>query len=225
MEPKIIKEFLLSKGIEHLYHANSVVTALTYINNGGLMSRSFVENAGLLQTPQKTDKSDKILGVYGDIFFDSVDLHLRMNDINYYGSVLFVYSVELLDDISSYDVLITKSNPIHWDEAISNNEKYFSSLYELKATFQKGNFNQHITIRHINEPISFNRLSEIILDYPGDDKKAYFDTAKNEIESALKKNNIHIPIKSRVCHENCKCRDKYKNYKEGFTYHRFKTTP
>lgn len=223
MESKIIKDLLLANNVEYLYHANSVLTALTYINNGGLMSRSFVEKTGLLQTPQKTDESDKIFDVYDDIFFDSIDLHYRMKNINDYGPVLFVYSVELLDDVSSYDVLITKSNPIHWNESISYEEKYFSSLYELSNNFQKGNFNQHITIRHVDKPIAFDKLSEIILDYPGDDKKEYFETAKNEIKNALKENGIYIPIKSRVCSSDCKCRDKYKNFKEGFTYHRFKT--
>lgn len=222
MEAKTIKELLISKNVEYLYHANSVLTSLTYINNGGLMSRSFVDDSGLIQTPQMSDESDKKLDVYNDVFFDSVDLHSRMKDINHYGPVSFVYSVEVLDDICSYDVLITKSNPIHWSDTISHEEKYFTSLLDLKKNFAKGNFGQHITIRHIDEKIGFDKLEKIILDYPGDDKISHFEKAKHEIENALKKNNINIPIEVRNCSNDCKCTKKYKEHNAGYTYHRFK---
>lgn len=222
MEAKTIKELLISKNVVRLYHANSVLTSLTYINNGGLMSRSFVDDSGLIQTPQISDESDKNLDVYNDVFFDSVDLHSQMKDVNHYGPVSFVYSVDVLDAICSYDVLITKSNPIHWKDTISLEEKYFTTLPELKENFVKGNFCQHITIRHINQKIGFDKLEKIILDYPGDEKISYFEKAKQEIENALRKNNINIPIEVRNCSNDCNCKIKYKKNKDGYTYHRFK---
>lgn len=222
MEAKTIKELLISKNVNHLYHANSVLTSLTYINNGGLMSRSFVENSKLIQTSQMSDESDKRFDVYDDIFFDSVDLHSRMNDINYYGPVLFVYSVDVLDDICSHDVLITRENPIYWNDTISDEEKYFTTLPDLRNEFEKGNFCQHITIRHINEKIGFDKLEKIILDYPGNDKTTYFEKAKYEIENALKNNHIDIAIETRNCSNDCKCKEKYKeSYK--CIYDKFKT--
>lgn len=223
MEPRIIKAVLLSNDVKHLYHANSVVTALTYINNGGLMSRDFVERTGLPQTPQQTDESDKALDVYDDIFFDSVDLHVRMKNNNHYGPVLFVYSVDVLDLIPAYDVLITKDNPIHWDENILYAQKYFLSLPELENDFAKGNFGQHITIRHIDEPLTFDKLEKIILDYPGDDKIDYFNNAKSEIERALRYNNINVPVEVRKCSDDCKCKEKYRTSMAGYTYYRFTT--
>ena len=50
-------------GATGLYHANSVTTSSTFLEQGGLLSRKFVEDRGLNQTAQYSDSNDKKLGI------------------------------------------------------------------------------------------------------------------------------------------------------------------
>ena len=52
MTNQTIKQILKKKGVSHLYHANTMITACTFIENGGLLSRGAVEDLGLSQSPQ-----------------------------------------------------------------------------------------------------------------------------------------------------------------------------
>ena len=108
MTNKDIQRILLEKEVAHLYHANSMATACTFLENGGLLSRGAVEDFGLYQTPQETDATDKLLDVYYDIFFDSVDIHERIGKINHYGPIVFVYSTDVLE-ICSEQISISDS--------------------------------------------------------------------------------------------------------------------
>lgn len=63
-----IKSILKAKGVENLFHANTVCTAITFLKYGGLLSRGAVENMGLIQTSQISDNDDKKYGVFYDIF-------------------------------------------------------------------------------------------------------------------------------------------------------------
>ena len=45
-----VKKVLIHKGVTELFHVNSVITSLTFINNGGLLSRETVEEYNLPQT-------------------------------------------------------------------------------------------------------------------------------------------------------------------------------
>ena len=72
MTNETIQRILSQKGVNNLYHANTVETACTFLQNGGLLSRGAVEDLRLHQSPQETDDTDKLLDVYYDIFFDSV---------------------------------------------------------------------------------------------------------------------------------------------------------
>ncbi len=47
-----IIEILKGKGLLNLYHANTVLTSNTFMENGHLLSREYVEANALLQTPQ-----------------------------------------------------------------------------------------------------------------------------------------------------------------------------
>ena len=49
-----VKKVLIHKGVTELFHVNSVITSLTFINNGGLLSRETVEEYNLPQTDQPT---------------------------------------------------------------------------------------------------------------------------------------------------------------------------
>lgn len=63
MTNRNIKHILLEKGVTHLYHANTVATACTFIENNGLLSRGAVDDLGLYQTSQATDGNTFFLAV------------------------------------------------------------------------------------------------------------------------------------------------------------------
>ena len=50
-----VKKVLIHKGVTELFHVNSVITSLTFIDNGGLLSRETVEEYNLPQTDQQSD--------------------------------------------------------------------------------------------------------------------------------------------------------------------------
>lgn len=85
---KEIYSILKEKEVPYLYHANTVASSLTFIQNRALLSRGFVERKGLFQTPQKSDTGDKEFDVWEHIFFDGADLHLKYKRCNHYGPVL-----------------------------------------------------------------------------------------------------------------------------------------
>ena len=223
MNAKIVKNCLLSVGVDHLYHANSVVTALSYINAGGLLSRQAAENLGVPQTAQYSDDIDRHFGIYNDIFFDSVDIHSRAHCPNDYGAVMFVYSVNVLDTLQDYDICITKDNPIYWEDGMQDNEKYFSSEQEILFGFSKGDFNKHITIKDISVPLSFNYLEEIVIDNPGRMNYELLAEAKRALEAAAKNIGLRIPITVRNCSAICGCHQKYTMSNQRYVYDRFKT--
>lgn len=218
-----VKKCLIRAGVTELYHCNSVVTSLSYIQHGGLLSRQTAENLGLPQTRQETDAKDKSLGIYNDIFFDSVDIHERAHKCNEYGAVLFVYSIDVLDSLSSYDIGVTYDNPIRWDVEMSEAQRYLQTPEDF-LSFCKGDFCKHITVRNISNPLSFQYLQEIIIDNPGEDYKPFLDKAIDCLSNALHSQHILVPLNVRVCPSDCSCIEKYKNCKPGYTYHRFKTS-
>lgn len=217
-----VKKVLIQKDVTELFHVNSVITSLTFINNGGLLSRETVEEHNLPQTNQRTDETDKKFKIYNDIFFDSVDIHERAKDVNNYGVITFVYSVDVLDEVADYDICITKENPANWDGDIPYEERYFSDVDSLYWDFRKGDFGSHITIKNISVPISFQYLKKIIIDNPGENRQKYLSSAYKEIKNSIENNNIHVPIEVRECSPECKCYQKYES-NIRFTYYRFKT--
>lgn len=218
-----IKQLLIDNEVEYLYHANTVATSISFLLKGGLLSRGAVEEINYTQTPQQTDELDKRLGVYFDIFFDSDDIHARAKDLNKYGPVTFVYSIDILDTLKDKVVKITKDNPIRWSEITPEEDRYFTELIPLRFEYRKGAFQQHLLICDMHEPLLFNPyLVKIIIDNPNIDNTTHFDKAVNAIQTILAKKGIGAPLEVRECPADCKCKEKYKNFKEGFTYHKFK---
>ncbi|MGM0862145.1 MAG: hypothetical protein ACQEWH_15925 [Bacillota bacterium] len=127
-----LHSFLVQEGIKYLYHANTVQTACTFIEQGGLLSRGLVEDKYLIQTPQQSDKDDKAFNVWYDIFLDNHDLHASFNRQNKYGPVLFKISIDILKDKSIPPIWITKDNPIFWKESQHDNERYLSRFNRIK---------------------------------------------------------------------------------------------
>ena len=219
MRNQIIKQILLEKGVTHLYHANTVATACTFIENKGLLSRGAVDDMGFYQTSQSTDESDKDFDVFYDIFFDSVDIHQRSKRINNYGPVVFVYSIDVLDALPRDCIRITKSNPKYWAPSMTDEDKYFLTKDELEFHFYRGRFDQHITLRHQTAPLSFEFLEKIIIDDPGAEDAKYFDDAYQHLKGLTDDYAPGIPLEVRQCPANCSCKKQYMSYKTGYIYH------
>lgn len=205
---KILKE----NRVTRLYHANSVLTACEFLRAGALLSRGFVEDNGLLQTPQESDETDKEFNVWHDVFVDSVDIHDRINGKNHYGPVLFVFDVALTT--TATNLRVTQSNPIHWYGA-GKSDRWFRSIAELKAGFIKGEFGQMIVFRNLAGRVRFRQyLKEIVLDDPkyiGPGKRDLYSLAYGALVAAKTFGRVTVPIRRRVCTTRCACVSQYQN--------------
>ncbi|WP_415261747.1 hypothetical protein [Pseudomonas chlororaphis] len=200
-------EVLKKKGINHLFHANSLTTSLSLLRLKGLASRNYVESAGLSQTAQYTDNLDKVLGVWGDIFLDTVDIHQRASNLNHYGPILFVIDSQMVKSAES--VLITKTNPSKWSKATPFEERYFTTLEELEENWIVGNFDQMLTLQTREGIIPFSdHLLNIIIDdpAPGNMPSNEFNTAEAEISKLTTQCVIR-----RQCAQWCKCKTSYED--------------
>lgn len=166
LDSKKMYEFLESIGISHLYHSNTVPTACTFINEGGLLSRGAVEAKGLVQTPQNSDDIDKQFNVWNDIFLDCNDLHVRFGRENRYGPVLFKLRTEFLLELDEIELWVTRDNPIRWSDEQTESDRYFQSIEELMESYTNKSYVEMITLRFQSSPLSFRYLEEIILDNP-----------------------------------------------------------
>ncbi|OMQ11284.1 hypothetical protein [[Flexibacter] sp. ATCC 35103] len=205
------------KGVNYLYHANTVSTSLTYFQKNGLLSRGAVEELGLFQTKQSSDELDKVFDVWNDIFLDTVDLHGYFPRQNLYGPVLFELNVDLVLN-EDYEIWITKNNPIYWNKNTTDKEKYFESVEELE---EKWNFLERqrkmTTIRNNKNPILFEHINKIILDDPrvkltnNDNHIHLFNEARKAIKNVVDINiSIRNKFTTRVCN-NCFCTQNYLN--------------
>jgi hypothetical protein len=214
LDNKELYDFLKGKKVSNLFHANTVATSITYIEEEGLLSRQDIEGRGLYQTPQSSDAIDKLFDVFDDIFIDTRDLHKHFSRQNHYGPVLFKFGLELLLD-DSVEVWVTKDNPIHWDRLSDPVDNYFQSVKELSENWDNYDIQKKmLTIRKPSKPISFSYLEEIILDNP---KVLINDdiSLRKESRTALKKaikENYHLGdiLAWRKC-RHCFCEDNYLN--------------
>lgn len=196
-----VYKILKANGVNHLHHANSLLTSISLLKLQGLASRELVEASGLPQTLQYTDSSDKALGVWGDIFLDTIDIHKRASRNNQYGPVLFFVKSEILKSVGT--VLITKSNPSKWNIHTPNEERYFTTLEELKQGLVIGEFGQMLTLKTPSGLLKFDdHLEYILVDdpAPNDDTNKDFKSAISAISNLTSK-----PIHRRECPTWCKC--------------------
>jgi hypothetical protein len=208
-------DFLLERHFSHLHHANSVATSLTFIQNGGLLSREYLEKKALFQTRQLSDEDDKANGVWNDIFFDSRDLHGHFPRQNLYGPVLFKFNLKLLCQ-EDLQICITKNNPMFWNKDMSDDEKYFVDMQDIKDNWDKYQLQRKmITIKDQKAPISFENLEQIILDDPKviiyGDTELYSESFKalnNELANHPRLQQLLI---TRECESRCFCRSNYLN--------------
>lgn len=210
---KELYDLLIEKGIHHLYHANTVRTSRTYIEQGGLLSRGAVETKGLHQTRQSSDEIDKIFDVWNDVFLDTVDLHTYFNRQNYYGPVLFKLTTNFLSDMD-LDVWVTKDNPINWNKETTSENKYFSSVAELKENWDAyARQRKMTTIKNNAEPILFDYVEEIIIDNPAVKNPTtdlvFFNQAITDLKESSK---VNPPFKNKFSTRSCSgcfCRSNY----------------
>lgn len=217
MNNRKLYDLLVSKGITNFYHANTVATAITFIQQGGLLSRGDVSRLNLYQTSQSSDEKDKEFDVWDDVFIDTVDLHGLFPRQNLYGSVLFKFNLNFLINVNSdLDIWVTKNNPIYWDRNFSINEKYFCDTDELSENWDFYQTQRKMfTIRKASRAVLFESLESIILDNPGVVITKGAIDLKVEAVKALKDATEDFPdlrqkLSLRKC-SNCFCQSNYLN--------------
>jgi len=210
---KAAYKVLAEKGVEHLHHANSVITSCQFLRAGRLISRGNIARNGMFQTPQSSDKDDQNFGVWFDVFADSVDIHARARTANAYGPVLFVLDAKIIDEAYTGPIWVTKTNPIKW-KGRSHEERWFTSIQDLKDNFVMGCFDQMIVFRHCGGALPIKKyLKEIILDDPAlkftKSGVNHYSMAYGALRLAMTDGRMDIPISRRECSRGCKCRDIY----------------
>lgn len=203
-------DFFSKQGIQYLYHANTVATSITFLQQKGLLSRGAVENRGLFQTKQESDEKDRKFNVWDDIFLDTIDLHGFFPRQNLYGPISFRFNCNFILD-SKYEIWVTKSNPIHWTEESSDEEKYFTSIDELKKNWLLiPRQRMMITLKNNSAPVLFDSLDKITVDNPRvkiNDLRIYEQTV-TALEECIDESFYDL-FARRVCNTKCYCTDNY----------------
>ena len=213
LSSKKVFEVLSSKGINELFHANTVLTACSFLSNASLISRGNIEREKLLQTEQYTDVLDKRYGIWFDIFVDSVDIHNRASRKNSYGPVEFVLDSKFIEKENTGKIWVSKLNPTKW-AGEPREKKWFSSIKELQDNFVKGRFDQMILLRHCGGKLPIkNYLTKIILDDPQmeytEDKVDFYSIAYGALKLSMAQAGIDVPIEKRQCKHTCDCVSEY----------------
>lgn len=200
------------KGIDSLYHANSVMTSCQFLRHSALLSRGSVIRREIYQTPQKSDSIDKKYGIWFDVFSDSVDIHKQASTINFYGPVLFVLDIAHLIGIDGGKIWVTKLNPAKWDNT-SYDERWFTSLDDLEENFSKNTFDQMIVFRNCGGELPLgNCLTKIILDDPHKEISESIDVysmAYGALRLSMTMGGLDAPIHRRTCSSVCYCTKYY----------------
>lgn len=207
-----VYEVLLDRGVNRLFHANSVRTSISQLRLGGLASRQKVEQSQLPQTIQISDNLDRSLGIWGDVFLDTVDIHHHISDRNKYGPVLFEMNVEILLNLpAASSVLITRSNPTNWQPTTPDSERYFLDQPSLNTGLRVGEFGHMLVIRTPTGVIPFSdHLQRIVLDEPrlatGESNEHI--AAKAALAAAAQHGNVRVNVVRRHCSP-CRCTSSY----------------
>ncbi len=211
--PEHLYKALRNARVDHIYHANTVVTSSHFLRAGALLSRGEVEQRGLRQTPQSSDAIDKKHGIWFDVFADSVDIHERASTPNLYGPVLFVLDLKIITDSFPRVVSVTRLNPTKWD-GLSEDAKWFTSAEHLEKEFRYGEFDQMIVFRECGGEVSFEaHLKEVVIDDPGQNCNGGIDYYAHAVEAltmAMNAGGITTKVRKRRCSMWCKCKAAYR---------------
>ena len=223
MSPADVHRILCGIGATHLHHANSVTTSCTFLQNGGLLSRGYVEDYKLVQTPQYSDGADKKYGIWHRIFMDHVDIHLRAGRAkgpNQYGPVLFLFEIDILMSLpAGSKISVTRKNPVNWKENEPPEKRWFKNAEELEASISFGDFDKMLVIKTASATLDFpKRTARIILDDPkrkiSSNKDAY-SHAEAQLKGAAAAGKIKVSIDRHQCRPDCSCITKYSQYSSG----------
>lgn len=204
-------DVLENNGVEHLYHANSVLTSSQFLRSKSLVSRGSVERLDVAQTEQSSDQADKRHSVWFDVFADAVDIHHRVRNVNHYGPVLFELSLDIIRRSHTGRVWITKLNPTKW-AGMKRRERWFQSKEDLEENFVAGNFDHMIVFRHCGGALPFgNFLQRIILDDPHMKVEGIdlFSAGFGALALAMSDAGLRVPITRRKCRAQCGCTKTY----------------
>lgn len=215
---KTVYEVLKDKGIDEIFHANSVITSCQFLRTGALLSRGTIARDGLYQTAQTSDLDDQRFGIWFDVFADSDDIHHRAKNVNLYGPVLFVLDVELIARAYTGKVWITKLNPTKWSGK-THEERWFISAKDLEDNFVKGRFDQMIVFRHCGGELPIQKyLKKVIMDDPRLVSKAqkvdYYSAAYGALQLSMTEGPVSVPIVRRECQKGCTCQAEYSDNPE-----------
>ena len=213
LNAKALLQVLKEKGVDTLYHANTVQTACAFLHQGHLMARGIVDERGLAQTPQQTDDLDKRYGIWYDLFLDGVDIHDRTRRRNYYGPVLFEFDIGLLSQDWLPSLWVTKSNPQNWKDEDKAADRWFATVDEFSTNYQKGNFDKMFVLRHVGGLLRLQPfLRKIVIDNPNQTIRgvdAYSQAVGALRASARVAGLADTHIEARVCRDGCKCVELY----------------
>ncbi|WP_146944084.1 hypothetical protein [Chryseobacterium hagamense] len=200
-----------------------------------MLSRYYVEQNSLYQTPQKSDEEDKKYNVWDYVFLDGEDLHTRYKRANKYGPILFRFNLDMLMSPSIKLIQITKSNPWYWKENTLMSQKFYNSSEEFKndyLTSKKLDSQIMFLIKSPEKEIKLNKflhsigvdIPKLLINLVGGSQMSVGDYAFQAIEKSLKENGLnHIPILKRHGGNltTCGCHRNY-NYLYTFDYKEFK---
>lgn len=203
---------LIDKGINELFHANSVLTSCQFLKKASLLSRGTLERYGFKQTPQSSDPVDKTYSLWFDVFADTVDIHNRGRMMNVYGPVLFVFDTDILLEQSTGRIWVTKINPTKFPGK-SDDQRWFQNKGDLIKTLTKGEFDQMVVFRHCGGQLPFGvYLKKIIIDDPHHTITGGIDMysmAYGALTLAMNESGLNVPIEKRVCKPGCSCQTTY----------------
>lgn len=215
--PKEVFDVFISKDVKHLYHANTLATSITFIEEGALLSRGFVEAQGLFQTSQPSDGIDNEFGIWDDVFLDGIDIHAQHSKPISYGPVLFLLKPELLNDIE-HPLMITRFNPKYWKNGPTWRRRYLYGVSELSRTY-KDYTNQSskmmLTVRNCEKTIDLSKyLTEIVVDtsHIKVEGELMGDYLRNHLRAKLDEHGLsHVPVNYRHnSADRCLCFSLYK---------------
>ena len=200
-------DLLQQRGVRTLVHANTAVTTTHFITHQALLSRESVEHLGLCQTAQRSDAVDPVVGVWNDVFVDSVDIHTQGGVRNVYGPIVLEFDVEILRQACNGSMWVTKSNPEGW-VGVADVERWFQSNEEITEGFNVNTFCQMFVFRDCNGELPFgDHLQQVTVDCPNRTINGVnaHDAAVDLLQTALTNSGLDVPIIKRNCRAGCRC--------------------
>jgi len=190
------------------------LTACTFLQEGYLLSRGEAQARQLPQSAQRSDLRDQELGIWNYVFLDLVDIHHRGRKRNAYGPVLFVIDPAIMN--GDFPVLITKKNPISWQNGESPDDWYYGDISEFSRNYRVGDFRSMVLVGNQGGALCLRgSLQRIILDDPPMvwpvEKIGFFDLAAGFLLNAASQGGLDPPptIQRRRCPVGCQCINEY----------------